>query len=205
MLRSILRTTFVLAIFVLTSSRAFAQDGAVVNRSIDNVRFAPDPAGGTLVITDYTFGVADSTADVNMNADFVIAVNGVVVETVETRSSWLVSGPLCPTNCIESECGGGPFHGKCSDGGDPPFTACACLAKDTYAENLTLRDGDLVTVSYTPARGGVAESFTGDDSMEVVYEGDPTGDPNRTILYLLLLIIVAVLAWILSRRFQTAG
>jgi hypothetical protein len=107
---------------------------------------------------------------VNLNADLVISVNGIPVDTIASDVT-LDFGPVCGCSVADvcSGCGG---NASCFVG--IPGCGCACgilISADSGPH--ALNSGDTVTVTIVPARGGVSEADTADDSKTATFSGEP--------------------------------
>ncbi len=167
---------------VAISMPVLAQDLPFFNRSLKKISFVqadetpmksayarPTQAGKsrTMITAEWVTSVAAAGfVDVNFNADLQLEINGMVVDTLAEDDVNFSGDPSgCSTN---DPCGPCPSTSSCFVGVPGKGCACGTLRLAAFAPQ-PLQPGDLVRITVMPARGGVSEEFTDDDSLETFF------------------------------------
>ncbi|MCA9284304.1 MAG: hypothetical protein KDA22_03755 [Phycisphaerales bacterium] len=156
------------------------------NRGIESVVIEPAGAPGLYTIgANWVAETLQSDGPKDLSTIVTYSVNGLIVgSTLQPATTAGASGPCLGTSppCDGSECGTWNFgivtlNGFCKKSIASvvgiEFCTCACVVLTVSEKPIPLQDGDVITVTLSPAPGSLPEQVTGDDQLTVTFQGGP--------------------------------
>jgi hypothetical protein len=134
------------------------------NRGIEKISFRQSSKGETIVQVKVYLVLRTSGEALNLSFDIQISVNDnplnrIFVDDVYVDESAITCAVTCAGACP-------------SIFGDGICTGCGCNYSNWFTALLgdDVNPGDRVRATIVPARGGVSDQYTDDNSIEVVFE-----------------------------------